>query len=103
VLARNVTPPLVGGVRKIFQYYKYKANPANGELETNPMTPPFSSGEEGETGESAREVARVTITFEQAPRDGKASLGQGLKLSDSVWLRFGPTEAPVGRTDVPCA
>jgi Tfp pilus assembly protein PilW len=94
VIAKNVVPPLVGSSPTIFQYYKYETNSSSsnyGKLVAMPSS-------EALTVETAKTVAKVAISFTQAPEPeaGKAAdtrLDRTASLSDSVVLRLDPTSS----------
>ncbi len=94
VLAKDVVPLEIGGKPTIFQYYKYKAGEL-AELETSEIEPL--------TEATAEDVAKVSITFSQASNPTKTTAepepkpdtrtGRTAMLSDSVVLRYSPTES----------
>lgn len=94
VLAQNVIPPTVSGVNTIFQYYKLSSS-------TGAFT--GLSATEAPTAASANEVAKVAINFTQAPEAGSTKLGgRTVPFSDTVVLRFNPTETGSEAEDEPC-
>jgi type II secretory pathway pseudopilin PulG len=92
-LAPSVIPPKISGVSTIFQYYKYKSN----------GQPVALSAAELPTATSNKEVAKVTVSFTQAPENGDTQLGRLTSLSDSTVLRFNSTVNAAGAANVPCA
>jgi Tfp pilus assembly protein PilW len=104
VLARNVIPQGLSSAATIFQYYRYDNNSksaTDGELLSIP------AGELPLTTERAEEVAKVGITFTQAPESGDTGeLGGGSRtanIASSVALRFDPTETGSEVENEPCA
>jgi hypothetical protein len=92
-LAPSLIPPKISGVSTIFQYYKYKNN----------GQPVALSAAELPTATSNQEVAKVTVSFTQAPEDGDTRAGRLTSFSDSAVLRFNSTVNAAGAENVPCA
>jgi Tfp pilus assembly protein PilV len=86
VLGTNVIAP--SGT--IFQYETYNTS---GEL--NPVAVPL-------TTTTAKTVANVNVSFTQAPETGDTRAGRTTALSDSVLLRFGPSETGTEAENTPC-
>jgi prepilin-type N-terminal cleavage/methylation domain-containing protein len=97
-LAKNVIPPqITEGTKKVstlFQYYKY--NTTSGELEQ------LKSSTEIAAAASAKEIAKVTVSFTQAPTDEDTRTGRSASFSDSVAFRFTPTESGTEGSNSPC-
>jgi hypothetical protein len=91
VLSKNAVPPQISGTSTIFQYSKYNAT---GQLSA------LTSGELPSVTEKG-EVAKVTISFSQAPEDGDTRADRIANLSDSVLLRFNSSQP--GTQNRPCA
>lgn len=92
VLAKNVIPPpKIGTTSPVFQYFQYETNSASANyLQLVPISGTLSAA-------TAKDVAKVTINFTQAP-EGENSvadtrLDRTVSLSDSVVLRLDPTTA----------
>jgi Tfp pilus assembly protein PilV len=104
VLAKNVIPPVVGGVPTIFGYERYDNNSKNatdGELvEIAPASLPLTTA-------LAEEVAKVSIGYTQAAESGQTGVSRGgartTNLAGSVVLRFDPTETGAEVENEPCA
>lgn len=99
VLAKNVVPPQISGVSTIFQYYKYNESSASstfGQLE------PLASSEIPLLTATAEKVAKVAINFTQAPEGGDTRLNRTANFSDTVVLRFNPTETGSEASNIPC-
>jgi hypothetical protein len=94
VLAKDVIPSQVGGKPSLFQYYTYKAGELAelGSSEVEPLSEV-----------NAENVAKVSITFTQASNPTKTAAeaepnpdtrpGRTALFSDSVVMRFSPTES----------
>lgn len=91
VLAKNTIAPQISGVATLFQYYKYNAT---GQLLA------LSSGEVSSATEKG-EVAKVAISFIQAPEDGDTRADRIANLSDAVVLRFNSSQTAT--QNKPCA
>ncbi len=90
ILAKDVIPPTVSEKATIFQYYRYETGTKpEGELtellatELEPSLP----------ATTVENIAKVTISFEQAPSSEVTQKGRTAAFSDSVVLRFDPTES----------
>jgi prepilin-type N-terminal cleavage/methylation domain-containing protein len=102
VLAKNVIPPQVEVSGKktstIFQYYKYEttsSSETNGELVAiSPATVP-TAAKEGT-------VAKATVSFSQAPANADTRINRSASFSDSVILRFTPSESIAEADNEPC-
>jgi hypothetical protein len=92
-LARNVIAPKISGVATLFQYYKYSSNGQAVAL----------SAAELPTATANKEVAKVTVSFTQAPEDGDTRSGRLTNLSDSAVLRFNSTVNGSVNQNTPCA
>lgn len=96
VLAQNVIPPQSSA---IFQYYKYNNTSTSAtfgqleELGTSQL--PLSTA-------AAKNVAKVTISFAQAPSDGDTRTGRTASFSDSVVLRFESASTETEAVNSPC-
>jgi type II secretory pathway component PulJ len=86
VLGSNVIAP--SGT--VFQYEAYNTS---GKL--IPVAVPL-------TTTTAKTVAGVKISFIQAPESGDTRVGRTTNLSDSVLLRFGPSETGTEAENTPC-
>ncbi len=102
IIAKDVIPPVISGNPTIFQYYKYSL----GELTE------LTSAEMASFGEAtAEDVAKVTISFEQAAPGTKTAsqpeptpdtrTGRAAAFSDAVVLRYTPTESATSESK-PC-
>jgi Tfp pilus assembly protein PilW len=91
VLAKNVLPPTSGS---IFQYHTY--NTSGGLVMLTAKELPL-------TTTTAANVAKVTVGFIQAPEKGDTRSGRTASLSDSMLLRFGPSETGSEAENAPCA
>jgi Tfp pilus assembly protein PilW len=97
-LATNVVPPEVSGASTIFQYYKLEHTSSES---TNGRFVAIGSSEVAAAAEK-KQVAKVTITFSQAPPDANTETGHTATLSDSVVLRFTSPEPNTEITNGPC-
>jgi len=92
VIAKNVIPPSSGTT--VFQYYKYDTTSTSatyGELIKIPST------ELPLTTTTAKKVAKVTVSFTQAPESGDSRGGHTTSFNGGVVLRFtGPELASEG-------
>lgn len=79
-------------VATLFHYYKYNTS---GELTS------LNSSEIG-TAAAAKEIAKVTIGFTQAPSSEDTHEGRTASFSDSVVLRFDPSETGSQADNFPC-
>jgi hypothetical protein len=103
VLARNVVPPLVSGVATVFKYSRFDNNSAHatdGELvQLLPAELPLTTA-------TAEEIAKVNISFTQAPESGDTGESRGggrtTAIAGSVVLRFDPTETGAEVENDPC-
>jgi Tfp pilus assembly protein PilV len=98
-LAKNVIPPQIAGISTLFQYAKYNNNASSstdGQLEA------LSATEIPLSASTAENVARVAISFAQAPEDKDTRLGRTASFSDSVVLRFNPAETGSEVENIPC-
>jgi Tfp pilus assembly protein PilW len=99
ILAKNVSPLQVSKVSTMFQYAKYdntSTDKTYGELIT-------VSASEAATAAKNKEIARVTISFTQAPESKNTEEGRTAKLTDSVLLRFEGSETSSEAVNNPCA
>jgi hypothetical protein len=93
VIAKNVAQTKVGAtLEPIFSYYKL--NNSTGALEAIPA---------GSVSAAAKEVAKVSIKFTQAPENGDTRIGRLAPFSGSVVLRFEPSEAGTEAENAPCS
>jgi prepilin-type N-terminal cleavage/methylation domain-containing protein len=92
-LASNVVAPKLAGVPTIFQYYKYSNSGTAVELTAGELA----------TATANQEVAKVTVSFTQAPDDGDTRAGRLTSLSDSAVLRFNSTVNSSLSQNTPCA
>jgi len=94
VIGTNVIQPTVvpatNPTGAIFQYYAYNTS---GQLVS--VAVPL-------TTTTAKTVAKVAIAFTQAPETSDTRAGRTTALSDSVLLRFGPSETGTEAENTPC-
>lgn len=93
ILSENVIPPQISSASTLFQYYKYNSS---GELTQ------LKSSSEIKTAATANEIAKVAISFTQAPTSEDTRPGRTASFSDSVVLRFDPSESGSGAVNAPC-
>jgi hypothetical protein len=91
ILAKDVIPPKVSEKPTMFQYYKYDTAPTGGTGELTELLP--SEMEPSVPKATAEDIAKVTISFEQAPTNEDTQKGRTAAFSDSVVLRYDPTES----------
>jgi len=92
VLATKVTPVTISGIKTVFQYYALSSS-----------TGSFTQITEKIAAEaSASKVAKVAISFKQAPEGGETKLGRAVSFNDAVVLRLNPTEIGEGAKDETC-
>jgi Tfp pilus assembly protein PilW len=84
-LATDVIPPEISKKATVFQYYKYQTGELT-ELQASELEPTLSKA-------TAEDIAKVTISFEQAPTSANTQKGRTAAFSDSVVLREDPTES----------
>jgi hypothetical protein len=95
VLATNVIAPTISEKPTIFQYYKFAA-PNSGEL--------VPVAEKIPAAATADELAKVAVTFTQAPESKNTKKGYGMApFYDAVVLRLNPTETSTETKNEPCA
>jgi hypothetical protein len=92
VLATKVIPLTVSGTKTIFQYFTLSST-------TGAFT---QLTEKYSTEATADKIARVVISFTQAPEGGSTKLGRAVSFNDAVVLRLNPTETGEGVKDEPC-
>jgi Tfp pilus assembly protein PilW len=103
VLATNVAAPTVSEKPLLFQYYFYnykKTETTYGQLETAAASTPLSSL--STASNYAGNVAKVTVSFIQAPTNADTRSGRTVNFSDSMVLRLSPTSTGEGATNLPC-
>jgi type II secretory pathway pseudopilin PulG len=93
LLAKNVTPMSVSGTSTIFQYYTLSHETGAYKLLTENIS----------TAATANTIAKVTISFKQAPEGGETKLGRAVPFNDAVVLRLNPTETGTATKDEPCS
>jgi Tfp pilus assembly protein PilW len=94
VLATKVIPYEVGKAKVIFQYYTLSSTTgAFSELAESSIS----------TEAKAGKVAKVSISFEQAPHGGSTNPDRVAPFSNSVALRLSATETGESAKDEPCA
>jgi Tfp pilus assembly protein PilW len=107
VLATNVIAPQVSGASTLFEYYRYESNSsssnfgklvsvASGEL-------PASQSSGSSAQKAAEQIAKVEISFTQAAEAADTRSDTTANLSDSVLLRFEPSEAGAESTNSTCS
>jgi pilin/secretion family protein with methylation motif len=87
VIATNVIP---AEASKLFTYEKYDTTPTDAAYGT---LVPLAAAELPLTATTAKRVAKVTITYTQAPERGDTRAGHTANFSDSVVLRLTPPES----------
>jgi prepilin-type N-terminal cleavage/methylation domain-containing protein len=102
VLAKNVIPPEIEISGKktptIFQYYKYE-NTASSETDGELVA---LSSSEVPTAAKEGNVAKATVSFAQAPAGGDTRTNRSASFSNSVILRFTPSETGAEVKNEPC-
>lgn len=92
------------GTTPVFRYYKY----ANGAISTTPLPAPDGSGL---TAENAKLVVQVTVSFQASLSAGADAVDQTPEstasenpatLSESVLLRFSPSNEDTNKAGLPC-
>ncbi len=92
VLATKVTPVTISGTKTVFQYYTLSST-----------TGAFTQLTEKIPAEaSASRIAKVAISFTQAPESGETKRGRTVPFNDAVVLRLNPTETGEGAKDETC-
>lgn len=92
VLATKVTPVTISGTKTVFQYYTLSSS-----------TGSFTQLTEKIPAEAAAsKIAKVAISFTQAPEGGETKLGRAVAFNDAVVLRLNPTETGAGAKDETC-
>lgn len=92
VLATKVTPVTISGTKTVFQYYTLSSS-----------TGAFTQLTEKIPAEAtASKIAKVAISFTQAPEGGQTKLGRAVAFNDAVVLRLNPTETGEGAKDETC-
>jgi type II secretory pathway pseudopilin PulG len=95
VLSKTVIPPESSS--EIFQYYTYEnkaSSSTKGQLVLHKSGETISEA-------TAKEIAKVTVTFTQAPESEDTRVDRTASFSSSVVFRFDPTEA-TSEENVPC-
>lgn len=95
VLATNVIAPTLPATATLFHYYKF-------ESKTSPKLLELASSEIVAAAKAA-EIAKVSVSFTQGPEGTDTKPSSAVSLSDSVLLRFNPSETGTEAQDVPCA
>jgi hypothetical protein len=95
VIAQNIIAPAQPATATIFQYYKFKTS-ASSELVA-------LKASEVPTAAAAKEVAKVSVSFVQAPEGRDTTPSSAVGVSDSILLRFNATEGGSEPENVPCA
>lgn len=92
VLATKVTPVTISSTKTVFQYYTLSSS-----------TGSFTRLTEKIPAEAAAsKIAKVAISFTQAPEGGETKLGRAVSFNDAVVLRLNPTETGEGAKDETC-
>jgi Tfp pilus assembly protein PilW len=92
VLATKVTPVTISGTKTLFQYYSLSTS-----------TGAFTQVTEKIPAEAtASKIAKVAISFSQAPEGGQTKLARAVSFNDAVVLRLNPTETGEGAKDETC-
>jgi Tfp pilus assembly protein PilW len=92
VLATKVTPVTISGTKTVFQYYSLSTS-----------TGAFTQVTEKIPAEAtASKLAKVAISFSQAPEGGQTKLARAVSFNDAVVLRLNPTETGEGAKDETC-
>jgi hypothetical protein len=94
-IAENVIPPPLPATPTLFRYYKFKSETST-ELELLSTTSAIT------TAAAAGEVAKVGVSFVQAPEGRDSTPTSSVSVTDSVLLRFNPTETGEEAENVPC-
>jgi len=92
VLATKVTPVTISGTKTVFQYYTLSS--ATGSFTQLTEKIPAEA--------AASKIAKVAISFTQAPEGGETKLGRSVAFNDAVVLRLNPTETGAGAKDETC-
>ena len=95
VLATNVRAPTLPSTATLFHYYKFESKTSSKLLE-------LGSSEIAAAATGA-EIAKVSVNFTQAPEGTDTKPSSAVSLSDSVLLRFNPSETGTEAQNVPCA
>jgi prepilin-type N-terminal cleavage/methylation domain-containing protein len=97
-LATDVVAPQISGASTLFQYYRYEATGTKkGELTALISTEfPLTATTDGE-------VAKVVVSFTQAPEGGDTRVDRTANVSDAVLLRFEPTETTSEASNEVCS
>jgi hypothetical protein len=99
ILAKDVIPPEISKKPTIYQYYRYETGTSpKGELTellASELEPSLAT-------KTAEDIAKVTISFEQAPSNEDTQKGQTAAFSDAVVLRLDPTESTTEEGKKPC-
>jgi prepilin-type N-terminal cleavage/methylation domain-containing protein len=97
-LATNVVAPQISGVSTLFQYYQYEATGSHtGELTA------LASNAFPLSITTADEVAKVVVSFTQAPEGGDTRVDRTANVSDSVLFSFEPTETTSEASNEVCS
>lgn len=91
LLAKDVIPQTISGTPTIFQYYKLSESGAFSQI-----------SEKISTEAAANAVAKVSISFTQAPESGETKLARTVPFNDAVVLRLNPTETGESSNE-PCS
>ena len=95
VLATNVMAPTQPSTATLFHYYKFESKTSGTLLE-------LASSEIAAAATKA-EIAKVSVNFTQGPEGTDTKPSSAVSLSDSVLLRFNPSETGTEAQNVPCA
>ncbi len=106
VLATNVIAPQVSSADTIFQYYRYEHTSGStfgqlvGPLSSTELPSGQSTAEKAQT--VANELAKVSISFTQAPSSSDTRADRTVAFSDSVVLRYDPSSTEAEAANLPC-
>jgi hypothetical protein len=95
VLATNVIAPTLPATATLFHYYKFETKTSIKLLELG--------SSEIVAAAKAAEIAKVSVNFTQGPEGTDTKPSSAVSLSDSVLLRFNPSETGTEAQNVPCA
>lgn len=93
LLGENVIPLSLSGTNTIFQYYSVSTT-------TGALSEVASANVPTEA--AANKIVKVSIAFKQAPVSKSTKLARTATFSDSVVVRFNPTETGTNAKDEPC-
>jgi hypothetical protein len=101
IIAENVIPPSSPATATIFEYYKFKTETSSELVPLTTQTEITDAATKPEEGDN--EIARVSISFVQAPEGLDTKPATSAAITDSVLFRFNPTETGAEAENVPCA